>query len=107
MRTAKPIEYAPYKTGFPVDDVKLRKDQTFPRYINLKDSGVEIELNLEQEIEYMKCANDAVYFAKNYYKITSIDKGFILFEPYEYQEELLRSFPLPLFRERLQHIHRH
>lgn len=53
---------------------------------------MKIDLTLEQEIEYMKCALDPVYFAKNYYKITSIDKGFVLFEPFEYQEELLKAF---------------
>lgn len=53
---------------------------------------MKIELTLEQEIEYMKCALDPVYFAQNYYKITSIDAGFILFDPHEYQIELLRAF---------------
>lgn len=82
----------PEKTGFPVADVRLSKDQTFPRYPNLKDADVDLDLTLEQEIEYMKCANDPVYFAKNYYKITSVDKGFILFDPFPYQEELLNAF---------------
>ncbi len=85
-------EYVPMKTGFPVEDIQLKKSQTFPRFTNLKDSGVDLELNMEQEIEYMKCAQDPVYFAKNYYKITSIDKGFILFDPFPYQEELLNAF---------------
>lgn len=92
MGVAAREEYVPMKTGFPVEDVKLRKSQTFPRYTNLKDTGVDLELTLEQEIEYMKCAQDPVYFAKNYYKITSIDKGFILFDPFPYQEELLKAF---------------
>lgn len=85
-------ELVPEKTGFPVADVRLTKSQTFPRYTNLRDHDTEIVLNLEQEIEYMKCANDPVYFAKNYYKITSVDKGFILFDPFPYQEELLEAF---------------
>lgn len=80
------------KTGFKVADQQLTEHQTFPRSKKLKNEGVKIELTLEQEIEYMKCALDPVYFAKNYYKITSIDQGFVLFEPFEYQEELLKAF---------------
>lgn len=82
----------PMKTGFPVMDQQLNATQTFPRSKKLKNEGVVIELTLDQEIEYMKCSMDSVYFAKNYYKITSIDKGFMLFEPFEYQEELLEAF---------------
>lgn len=89
---ARKAELIPLKTGFPVADQQLNATQTFPRSKKLKNEGIVIELNLEQEIEYMKCAMDPVYFAKNYYKITSIDKGFILFEPFEYQEELLEAF---------------
>lgn len=82
----------PEKTGFPVPDVRLKKSQTFPRYVNLRDSSIVIDLTLDQEIEWLKCAQDPVYFAKNYYKITSVDKGFILFDPFPYQEELIRAF---------------
>lgn len=89
---AKKSELIPLKTGFPVADQQLNASQTFPRSKKLKNEGVVIPLNLEQEIEYMKCALDPVYFAENYYKITSIDKGFILFEPFEYQRELLEAF---------------
>lgn len=87
--TGKPV---PLKEGFPVADQQLTEDHTFPRSKKLKNEGVKIDLTLEQEIEYMKCALDPVYFAKNYYKITSIDRGFVLFEPFEYQEELLKAF---------------
>lgn len=80
------------KTGFKVADQQLTEHQTFPRSKKLKNEGVKIDLTLEQEIEYMKCALDPVYFAQNYYKITSIDDGFILFDPHEYQIELLRAF---------------
>lgn len=92
LSRAEMNEYVPMKAGFPVEDIRLKKSQTFPRYTNLKNTGVDLELTLEQEIEYMKCAQDPVYFAKNYYKITSIDKGFILFDPFPYQEQLLNAF---------------
>ena len=82
----------PLKTGFKIQDQQLNETQTFPRSKKLKGEGVDIPLTLEQEIEYAKCAMDPVYFAKNYYKITSIDRGFEIFKPFEYQERLLREF---------------
>lgn len=90
--TGKAGIQVPKKTGFKVEDHQLTEAQTFPRSKKLKNEGVKIDLTLEQEIEYMKCALDSIYFAKNYYKITSIDEGFILFEPFDYQEDLLKAF---------------
>jgi len=82
----------PEKKGFKIKDQILNEHQTFPRSKKLKGEGVSIPFTLEQEIEYLKCAMDPIYFAKNYYKITSIDSGFINFDPFPYQEELIRAF---------------
>jgi hypothetical protein len=58
---------------------------------HLKKSGTAIEWTPELLQEYMKCANDPVYFAKTYIKIVHVDKGLIPFEMYGYQEEIVRK----------------
>jgi hypothetical protein len=42
--------------------------------------------------EYLKCADDPVYFAKKYMKIVNIDKGLMPFEMWDFQEEMLNTF---------------
>lgn len=54
----------------------------------LKRSNEQIEYTPEQIKEYMKCAEDPIYFAENYIKIVHVDKGFIPFEMYDYQKEI-------------------
>jgi hypothetical protein len=54
----------------------------------LKKTGVSIEWEPELLKEYMKCANDPIYFAKTYIKIVHVDRGLIPFEMYPYQEEI-------------------
>jgi hypothetical protein len=56
---------------------------------NLKGPGVKIEFTKEQVEEYVKCANDPVYFTKNYIKIVTLDKGLVPFELYDYQEDII------------------
>lgn len=58
---------------------------------NLKKEGVKIEFTPEQLEEYVKCSKDMMYFARNYMKIISLDRGEILFEPYNYQEKLIKT----------------
>lgn len=86
------IEYAPQKTGFKVEDVKLRMDQTFMRKPSVRAPRVELLLTDQQEDEFVECSMDAHYFAANYYKITTIDKGFILFDMHDYQKQLFHDF---------------
>lgn len=86
------VEYAPLKTGFKTEDVRLRMDQTFMRKPSVRAPRVELMLTDEQESEFVECAMDAHYFAANYYKITTIDKGFILFDMHDYQKQLFHDF---------------
>jgi hypothetical protein len=58
---------------------------------NLKASGVQVNFSPEQIEEYVKCSQDPLYFIKNYVKIVSLDKGLVPFEPYEYQERMIRT----------------
>ena len=40
---------------------------------NLKAAGVKINFSEKQIEEYMKCAQDPLYFIKNYVKIVSLN----------------------------------
>ena len=42
--------------------------------------------------EFMKCADDPVYFAITYMKIVNVDKGLMPFEMWNFQQDMLRSF---------------
>lgn len=57
----------------------------------LKRDGIAIEWNSELIKEYAKCAQDCIYFIKNYMKIINVDNGLISFIPYDYQEDMLNS----------------
>ena len=59
---------------------------------NLKRANTQIEFTEEQIIEFLKCKEDPVYFAKNYIKIVSLDHGLVPFEMYPFQEKLVRNF---------------
>ena len=59
---------------------------------NLKKANTAIEFTEEQIIEFLKCKEDPVYFAKNYIKIVSLDHGLVPFEMYPFQEKLVRNF---------------
>ena len=59
---------------------------------NLKKANTPIEFTEENVIEFMKCKNDPVYFAKQYIKIVSLDEGLVPFNLYPFQEKLVRNF---------------
>ena len=59
---------------------------------NLKKANTAIEFTEEQIIEFLKCKEDPVYFAKNYIKIVSLDHGLVPFKMYPFQEKLVRNF---------------
>jgi len=59
---------------------------------NLKKANVAQEFTQEQIEEFMRCAADPVYFAKNHVKIVSLDEGLVGFKPYDFQEKLIQNF---------------
>ena len=58
----------------------------------IKRPNVVSEYTPEQILEMKKCAEDPVYFAKNYVKVQHPKLGSIPFVPYEYQERCLNAF---------------
>jgi hypothetical protein len=67
-------------------------DQVYLGNPNLKKANVAVEFTQEQILEFIKCKNDPVYFAKNYIKIVSLDYGEIPFKMYPFQEKLINNF---------------
>ena len=59
---------------------------------NLKKANTPHEFTEEQVIEFVKCKQDPVYFAKKYIKIVSLDEGLTQFHPYDFQEKLIKNF---------------
>jgi len=59
---------------------------------NLKKANTQIEFTEEQIIEFLKCKEDPVYFARKYIKIVSLDEGLVPFDMYPFQEKLIQNF---------------
>jgi len=59
---------------------------------NLKKANTPIEFSEDNILEFLKCKEDPVYFAKNYMKIVSLDEGLVQFKPYDFQEKLIERF---------------
>jgi len=57
----------------------------------LKPPGIQLNYTEEQLREYVKCANDPVYFCKKYVKVKTLDKGVMPFELYDYQEKFVKT----------------
>jgi hypothetical protein len=58
----------------------------------LKRVGVEHQFTKEQVEEYMKCAEDPIYFCINYIKIVNVDEGLINFKMWDFQKDMLKLF---------------
>ncbi len=59
---------------------------------NLKKANTPIEFTEEQIVEFLKCKDDPVYFARKHIKIVSIDEGLVPFDMYPFQEKLITNF---------------
>ena len=59
---------------------------------NLKKANTAIEFTEENVIEFLKCKEDPVYFARKYIKIVSLDEGLVPFDMYPFQEKLIQNF---------------
>ena len=57
----------------------------------LKRSGAAIDWTEEMVQEYIKCANDPIYFSEKYIQIVHVDHGLIPIEMYDYQKEIVEK----------------
>ena len=59
---------------------------------NVRGADVEHPWTTEELVEYKKCLDDPVYFAKEYCKIIHLDEGLVPFNLYPYQEKMFEQF---------------
>jgi hypothetical protein len=59
---------------------------------NLKRANTPIQFTQDQIIEFVRCKEDPVYFARNYIKIVTLDHGLQPFKMYPFQEKLIKNF---------------
>ena len=59
---------------------------------NLKKANVSQKFTKKQIAEFLKCAENPVYFIRKYIKIVSLDEGIIPFKMYDFQESMVESF---------------
>jgi len=57
----------------------------------IKRSNQKIQFDKDMVGEYIKCAQDPVYFTEKYMKIINVDRGLMSFKLYKYQKVMLRS----------------
>lgn len=69
----------------------MKKPIVYNNNKNLKAAGVQVPFTQEQVQEYVRCARDPVYFIKNYAKIVSLDDGVVPFDPFPYQERMIKA----------------
>jgi len=58
----------------------------------LKNAGVVHQYTKEELEEYIKCAQDIEYFARNYVKIVNVDRGLMNFDMWDFQAKMLHTF---------------
>lgn len=57
----------------------------------LKKTRKQITWTPDQVQEWLKCAQDPIYFAEKYIHVVHVDKGFIKIELYDYQKEIIQK----------------
>jgi hypothetical protein len=67
-------------------------DKVYKGSPNLKAANVEMSFTPKQVQEWLKCADDPVYFTKNYIKIVSLDEGLVPFKMWDFQEDMIERF---------------
>ncbi|MFW6281857.1 MAG: hypothetical protein ACOC1O_03570 [bacterium] len=61
----------------------------------LRKAGEQIDYTQEMINEIIKCKQDIIYFAENYYTILTIDKGKTNIELWDWQKKVLKVFVDP------------
>ena len=75
-----------------IQDIQLNQKDAYLSNPNLKKANKTIQWTEDQIVEFLKCKEDPVYFAKNYIKIVSLDHGLVPFKMYPFQEKLVSNF---------------
>lgn len=68
-----------------------KKSNGYNGNTKLKSENTQIEFSEDLVKEYIKCANDIIYWAEKYIKIMSVDDGIIPITLYDYQKEIIEA----------------
>lgn len=68
-----------------------KNNQYYEGNANLKNKNVSINFTEEQVQEYIKCANNPIYFIEKYIKIVNMDEGLVSFKMYPFQKEIVKT----------------
>jgi superfamily II DNA or RNA helicase len=71
------------------DSMKKMFDKGYNGNPLLKKARRKIEWTPEMVEEYIKCAQDPIYFAEKYIQIVHVDHGLIPIKLYDYQKEIV------------------
>jgi hypothetical protein len=75
-----------------IEDIQLKQGDAYLSNPNLKRANTSIQFTEEQIIEFLRCKEDPVYFAKKYIKIVNVDDGLVQFKMWPFQERLVTNF---------------
>ena len=70
----------------------MSQQETYLGNPQVKRDGVVQEWTQELVEEYSRCMKDPIYFARNYCKVISLDRGLVPFELYPYQKKMFETF---------------
>tara|TARA_R110000868_G_scaffold282471_1_gene542723 strand:+ start:3359 stop:4999 length:1641 start_codon:yes stop_codon:yes gene_type:complete len=72
--------------------LSIKNNESYNGNINVKRDGVVQNFTQDEITEYVKCLKDPAYFAINYCKVISLDRGLVPFDLYPYQEKMFGHF---------------
>ena len=70
---------------------KTDKIKSYLGNTNIKGKGAAIDFTPEMVQEFLKCADDPIYFAEKYIKIVHVDHGLIPIKMYDYQKDIANA----------------
>lgn len=83
----RPVEKAPKIED--VDD-DFKEQFCYKKDTTLRGANIDYPYNEAQILEIDKCAKDIFYFIQNYVSILTLEDGLQLFEPFQYQKNMLK-----------------
>ena len=72
-------------------DMLIDKFKGYNGNTNIKRKGIQVQFTEDMMREYVKCAEDPIYFAEKYVQIVHVDHGLVPISLYDYQNEILQK----------------
>ena len=69
-----------------------KDDTAFQANPRLKKVGIQISLDQNQLDEYLKCAEDPIYFIETYVKFMTLDEGLTNIKLYPFQKKMIEAY---------------